>query len=47
MKKILLFAFVLVLALSGLDRLHLKKAILHPAEVLHNLNFSKIINKWG
>lgn len=47
MKKIVLFTFILVLALSSLDKLHLKKAILHPAETLRSLNFSKIINKWG
>ncbi len=47
MKKIVIFAFIIVLALCGLDRSHLKKAILHPAETIRNLNFSKIINKWG
>ena len=47
MKKIVLFTLIVVLALSSLDKLHLKKAILHPAETLSNLNFSKIINKWG
>jgi hypothetical protein len=47
MKKFLLFTLIVVLAICGLEKHHLKKAILHPAEALKSLNFTKIVSKWG
>jgi len=47
MKKTLVLFLIVTIAFCGSEKLHLKKAILHPAETLKNLNFTKIINKWG
>lgn len=42
-------AFLLLLAVISTfpDNLHLKKAIQHPLKALENLNFTKIVSKWG
>lgn len=47
MKKFIVFLLILAVALCAVDKHHLKKAILHPAETLKSLNFTKIVNKWG
>ncbi len=47
MKKAILFLLLVALLTALPDPLHLKKAIPRPAEVLQNLNFTRIVGKWG
>jgi len=47
MQKTFVLLLIVAIVICGVEKLHLKKAILHPAETLKNLNFTKIINKWG
>jgi hypothetical protein len=47
MKKTLVLFLIVAIVICGVEKLHLKKAILHPTETLKNLDFTKIISKWG
>lgn len=47
MKKAILFLLLVALLTALPDLLHLKKAIPRPAEVLQNLDFTRIVGKWG
>lgn len=47
MKKIIAFILLLAVIYTLPGNLHLKKAIQNPLKALQNLNFTKIVSKWG
>jgi len=47
MKSAIAFLLLLAVIFAFPDSFHLKKAIQHPLKALENLNFTKIVSKWG